>query len=255
MTGAPPGYVHTPRYMLRRRLVLHTMRRAPPGVCLDIGCGRGELLAHLVRRGHAVTGLEVSPEARAIAEVATTDLGHQTLLVADYAAIASRQFDYVFALEVLEHIEDDAAALKQWAQFVKPHGRLIMSVPAHMKQWTGADDRGGHCRRYERAQLKNLLQSSGLVVETLWSYGFPWSVLGVPLRRVLYRNASRDTAGSGTALSSLDSIRRTPFGAVVPSVALEGLGWLLHVCQLLFLRFDLGDGYLAVCRASDRGSS
>ena len=255
MKGTPPGYVHTPRYMLRRSMVLHAMRGAPPCACLDIGCGRGELLTHLVRRGHTVTGLEISPEARAIAKVATADVGDRVLIVADYTAIASQQFDYVLALEVLEHVEDDAATLMQWAQHVKPGGRLILSVPAHMRHWTGADVRGGHFRRYEREPLKQLLHASGLVIEALWSYGFPWSALALPLRRVLYRNARNDATGSGTPLSSLDSVRRVALAGALPAIAMEGFGRLLHLCQLPFLGYDRGDGYFAVCQVSDCGPS
>ena len=53
------------------------------------------------------------------------------------------------AFEVLEHIDDDALALKQWREYLRPSGWLLLSVPAHQDQYGAADELVGHYRRYD----------------------------------------------------------------------------------------------------------
>jgi SAM-dependent methyltransferase len=162
--------------------------------------------------------------------------------------VRDERFDCVLALEVLEHIEDDVAALRRWVSWLKPSGHLLLSVPAHMSKWTPADELGGHWRRYERSELRERLQAGGLSVLTVWSYGFPVTAVTVPLRRILYR--SREMKASRverTLESSFDSVRHVAFGGKAVSVAAEALGAVCHLLQLPFRSLDLGDGYFAHC--------
>src|SRR3546814_16370989 len=77
------------------------------------------------------------------------------------------------AFEVLEHIEDDHAALRQWLGWLKPGGILLMSVPAHPSQWNEADVWAGHFRRYRKRELLGLVEENGLVLEHVECMGFP----------------------------------------------------------------------------------
>ncbi len=73
---------------------------------------------------------------------------------------AGRQFDVVCSFEVLEHLEDDAAALAGWATFIKPGGHLIMSVPGFAERFGPMDENVGRFRRYSPADLRERICSA-----------------------------------------------------------------------------------------------
>jgi SAM-dependent methyltransferase len=246
------GSIHTPRYLLRRGIVLQALRRYEPGYFLEIGCGRGELLPWLSRLGHHGVGLEISPTAWEVAAAEASRNAPGVRVVSDDATLIGEQFDYVLALEVLEHIEDDHAALRKWREWLAPDGRLILSVPAHMAMWSAADVVGGHFRRYERVALQKVLEDAGLQVEVFWSYGFPVTAVTGRLRNLLYAKRHREildtTREERTLRSSFDSTRRSAYGGSAAATAVEIVGSALHLLQLPFRNTDLGDGYLVVCR-------
>ena len=80
-------------------------------------------------------------------------------------------FDLVCAMDIIEHVEDDAGALSELTRVLAPHGTLLISVPLHPSHWTAFDDFVGHCRRYEPATLVSLLAQFGLQVERSAVYG------------------------------------------------------------------------------------
>jgi SAM-dependent methyltransferase len=82
-------------------------------------------------------------------------------------------FPLVMAFEVLEHIEDDTAAMRQWGSWLAPGGTLLMSVPAHPRLWSAADEWAGHYRRYRKQDLVAVVQAAGLEIEHLECSGFP----------------------------------------------------------------------------------
>jgi SAM-dependent methyltransferase len=80
-------------------------------------------------------------------------------------------FDLVCALDIIEHVDDDASA---WAEIVRvaaPHAVLLLSVPLHPARWTPFDDFVGHKRRYHPAELAQRLCAHGLNVERSAVYG------------------------------------------------------------------------------------
>jgi len=90
-------------------------------------------------------------------------------------------------LNVLEHIDDDDAALSTFARLLQPGGRLVLQVPA-MRALYGEIDRAiDHYRRYERADLTAQLQGHGFVVEEASYFNLPgifgWYVNSVLLKR------------------------------------------------------------------------
>jgi SAM-dependent methyltransferase len=80
------------------------------------------------------------------------------------------EFDALLALDVVEHIEDDRAALHEMAQALRPGGVLILTVPQHPWLWSALDEWSGHKRRYERHELRARLAGAGLRVERLTSF-------------------------------------------------------------------------------------
>jgi SAM-dependent methyltransferase len=82
-----------------------------------------------------------------------------------------RTFDLVAAFDILEHVDDDEAALSELARVAAPMSTLLLSAPLHSSRWTKFDDLVGHARRYEPAQLLSKLARHGLSVTGTAVYG------------------------------------------------------------------------------------
>ncbi len=79
--------------------------------------------------------------------------------------IPEASVEFVFSLNVFEHIADDAAVLSELAGKLQPGGRCLIYVPAFEVLWSALDDRVEHHRRYTRASLSALIAQAGLKVE------------------------------------------------------------------------------------------
>src|SRR3546814_2416743 len=157
------GWVPAPRYLLRRARILSQLRGLPASELLEIGPGAGMLMQELSARGFTCHALETSPPAHQLVWALSARYGHQIDLHYAAAAEWQQRFPLVMAFEVLEHIEDDHAALRQWLGWLKPGGILLMSVPAHPSQWNAADVWAGHFRRRSEehtSELQSLMRSS-----------------------------------------------------------------------------------------------
>ena len=84
---------------------------------------------------------------------------------------ASRSFDLVCTLDIVEHVDDDDAALSEIARVAAPGAVLLLSAPLHPSRWTAFDDFVGHRRRYEPEELMSKLARHGLSVERSGVYG------------------------------------------------------------------------------------
>lgn len=81
------------------------------------------------------------------------------------------RFELICALDILEHVSDDNAALAELARVAAPGATLLISVPLHPEAWTAFDDFVGHCRRYEPAQIVTRLARHGFTIEHSAIYG------------------------------------------------------------------------------------
>ena len=116
----------------------------------------GAIGARLASR-YRYTAVELDPEAAAIAHRRIAPLGG-TVLCGDESLLPSGEsFDLVCAFEVLEHIENDRAALLTWRNRVREGGWLLLSVPAHQCRFGPHDRLVGHFRRYDREGMNELL--------------------------------------------------------------------------------------------------
>jgi SAM-dependent methyltransferase len=84
---------------------------------------------------------------------------------------ADRTFDLVCALDIVEHVDDDASALAEIVRVAKPDAVILISVPLHPDLWNGFDDFVGHRRRYEPSRLQSTLHEHGLRVERSAVFG------------------------------------------------------------------------------------
>jgi len=240
-------WVPAPRYLLRRDRVLAALADVPPGRVLEVGCGAGALLRDLHRLGHHCTGLEHSAAARsmAVAMHATTDT---VIVEAADPAWAAQPFDTLVSCEVLEHINDDTAALREWLGFVRPGGRVVLSVPAHPAWWGPHDVWAGHVRRYSKTAFVDLAERAGLRVDRVECYGFPVANLTMVLRNLATVIKGKDTldAAASTARSGVE--RHTEVKLFAAQTALPGRLALRAALamQKRFLNTPLGEGYLIV---------
>ena len=81
------------------------------------------------------------------------------------------RFDLICALDILEHVRDDEAALRELARVAAPQSHLLLSVPLHESAWTAFDEFVGHYRRYEPAHIVARLAAHGWTVEQSAVYG------------------------------------------------------------------------------------
>ena len=127
---------------------------------VDFGAGSGTFAEAVREAGARVTCIEPDATLR-------TMLSHKGFEVhADLDGVADRTFDLVYSLNVLEHIEDDAAAVRSLSRHVRPGGGIFIFVPAFPSLFTSMDRLVGHCRRYTRGSLRPLLEQAGLSVQS-----------------------------------------------------------------------------------------
>ena len=186
----------------RRRVLVDLLREvAGPRVSslriLDYGCGTGGNTS-----GYASLGAVVGVEPDAAAVRLARERGGAQYCRSDGTQLPFRQgaFDAVVASDVLEHIEDDFAAVYEIARVLRPGGAAIISVPAHQWLFSQHDAALHHFRRYSKAGLRELLERGGLRVRRL-SY---WNAALFPaicLHRLLVKPRRGPEPRSDTSLS------------------------------------------------------
>jgi SAM-dependent methyltransferase len=129
-----------------------------PARILDAGCGSGRNMVDLAHRG-AVTGIELSPTSVAVAR--GRDAGEVVEGSVLEMPFSDASFDLAVSLDVIEHLEDDLAALRELRRTVAPGGALLVTVPAYNWLWSGHDEINHHHRRYTRRSLQRVAEQAG----------------------------------------------------------------------------------------------
>jgi SAM-dependent methyltransferase len=148
-------------YQGRRRVLERTIQRLalPAGArILDAGCGSGRNMVDLARHG-TVTGIEFSPPSVALAR--ERDRGAVIEGSVLDMPFDDDAFDLTLSLDVIEHLQDDVAALRELRRVTKPGGVLLVTVPAYQWLWSGHDEINHHHRRYNRRTLLAAAESAG----------------------------------------------------------------------------------------------
>jgi SAM-dependent methyltransferase len=148
-------------YRGRRRVlerVIADLRLPARARILDAGCGSGRNMVELARHG-TVTGVELSNTSVALArERAAGEVIEGSVLEMDFAPDS---FDLAVSLDVIEHLEDDLAAMRELRRVVAPGGSLLVTVPAYQWLWSGHDEINQHHRRYTRRTLQRVAEEAG----------------------------------------------------------------------------------------------
>lgn len=160
-----------PRHEHRLAMILERTQSFPAGArVLDAAVGLGQLAARMRRQGHRVFGVD-----SAFAAALHSTRNGTPSVIGDITALPFRSdsFTAVTSGETLEHLDDDKAAVEEFARVLSPRGRCVVTVPALEMLWTSSDDYYEHRRRYARSSLVNLFSRAQLNVERARYWGFP----------------------------------------------------------------------------------
>ena len=154
-------------YVGRRRIIQSLVEKTlntPNPKILDVGCGTGANLKMLAAFGKA-EGVDISPQA--------VDFCHERGLdsvklgAIEQLPYENDSFELVTALDVIEHLDDDVAGLREMRRVLRRDGRILVFVPAFMFLWGVQDDVSNHRRRYTLPSLLKAVEEAGFAVE--WS--------------------------------------------------------------------------------------
>ena len=213
------GARHYRRWLVR--LVSPYLGESP----IEIGSGIGDYAAELAPGRASFTATEPDPDRLAVLAhrfrgnpvVRVRQLGLPTGQTADHSAAV--------LLNVLEHIEDDVAALRSAAGLVRSGGTMVVYVPAFNAAMSRFDRQIGHHRRYTRRTLRAALTAAGLPVQRLHyvnSVGLVSWFLLMRCARVTPRDGVALRAYDATVIRSVawaERFVRPPFGQSVLAVA------------------------------------
>lgn len=208
-------------------------------VVLDLGCGWGSLSLLLAAKGLTVLALDRDPRrlAHLAARARALGLAERVLpCLADAQALplGPAGLDGAVCGEVLEHLDDDRAALRGLAGALRPAAPWLLTVPAGPGRLSALDRQVGHRRRYDAAALSGLAAAADLRVERLQPWGFPFGrvydrwVQAPALRR--QAPAARRLLARLARLGPVDRLWQTLFrldlslGSLAPRAA---GGWLV----------------------------
>jgi SAM-dependent methyltransferase len=155
-------------YLGRRRIIQSlvekirtTLPNAKPKI-LDVGCGTGANLKMLSAYGSA-EGVDISPQA--VDFCRERGLDSVKLGAIEHLPYESGSFEMVTALDVVEHLDDDVAGLREMRRVLRRDGRVLLFVPAFMFLWGVQDDVSNHRRRYTLPSLLQAVEAAGFAVE------------------------------------------------------------------------------------------
>lgn len=234
-----------PKLVLRESCVHDVSRDWAPGRFVEMGAGTGAMTRIFLERGFEGACHDLGEDSRQLIRANLAPYGRRIEVVDDPAALAPASFDYLFAFEVLEHIERDAEALAAWAAALRPGGRVLLSVPAHARKYGRSDQLVGHVRRYEKRALQQLLEGAGFGDIRIVNYGFPVTELTRRFSNFLVRD-DRSYDALTPEQRSIRSAQAKP-RAINRWLGVFSGSLVTPFCavQRWFYNRDLGDGYVA----------
>ena len=200
---------------------------------LDVGSGTGATLRLLRDQGFRnVTGLDKSAVAQSLCR--DKGLGEVQLGSVTDLPFPAGSFDVVFATDIVEHVADDAAALRELARVLVPRGLVVITVPAFQSLWGLQDEVSHHHRRYRSGQVLDLVHDAGL--KAIQSHYFNF-LLFVPIW--LARQSIRLL---GVRAESENDINTTWINAVLTKV------FRLDIAVARRVNPPFGVSFFALCR-------
>ena len=202
---------HRAKTTIARRVLRRHVR--PGGRVLDVGCGTGATTQMLAEFGD-VLGVDLMRDA-------ATHVHGRGIAVCESAmpqlALRDQAFDLAVALDVLEHLGDDAVGAAELFRVLKPGGVLLVTVPAYQFLWSQHDEALGHHRRYLRGAVRRLLLDAGFelpLCSYVMSTVLPAAIAVRLAERILPRRA-QDTEGPHSGYIELPGVLNSALAHLV----------------------------------------
>lgn len=199
---------------------------SPAGEVLDVGAGLGWFSDWLLRNGHAESAVCVDPGYDQPIRNETV-AGRPIRYVQE---IGETEADLVLLMDVLEHVDDDVALLREYWEKARPGTTFVITVPAFEFLWSAHDDFLEHRRRYTTAMLAETIRAAGASPDRLHYYFgavFPVAV-AVRLAR---RRSDADSSDMKPVPEALNSVLKAICRAETHLMKLNRLGGLSVVAS------------------------
>ena len=156
---------------LRQPFIDAAVRKVRPQSILEVGAGQGATGARLAQHARYV-GVEPDMSSAAVAASRMARIDNADFRMGGIERVSNdERFDLLCAFEVLEHIDDDVTALRNWTAHLVGDGHVLVSVPAHARRFGPADEAVGHFRRYDAVDVERLFASVGFEIIDRRAYG------------------------------------------------------------------------------------
>jgi 2-polyprenyl-3-methyl-5-hydroxy-6-metoxy-1,4-benzoquinol methylase len=182
----------------RNQVILGAVRSlGDPGKMLEVGCGKGLVVAFLRKSGCDITGVElagVEPVEEAKSHVRTnTD-------ALDLPADERNRVRTILLLDVIEHLEDPVAFMAHLATGFPALRHLVITVPARQELFSNYDEFNGHFRRYDRLLLKKqVIAANGTIRRAEYFFHLLYPAAWLQLRLARHRKLSFSVPAKGLA--------------------------------------------------------
>lgn len=147
----PPGVERHYWNVARNVIIAEQLRKVEPGQVLEVGCGKGLVVAYLRERGFDVVGVDLA-KVGVLPEVEEHVLTGVDLFDLDPTRFTNTKT--VLLLDVIEHLEDPTAFVERIRTFIPSVKNFIFTVPARQELFSNYDEFNRHYRRYDARTLR-----------------------------------------------------------------------------------------------------
>lgn len=172
-----PGHAMLESLASAPRVARWTMAQFKPHLgnrVFEAGAGSGNMTGHLIDREHVVVA---DIDARHLAEISrrfghleNVDVIPGDLEDPSFYERLPGEFDSVFCVNVLEHLDEPDTAVSEFYKSLRAGGKALILVPAHEWLFSAADEAIGHRRRYTRESLRDLMEEAGFEVGSVTEF-------------------------------------------------------------------------------------
>jgi len=203
-------------YIGRRRIIASFVKAICDRVkdrrarILDVGCGTGANLMRLADFGDA-EGVDISPDALKFCR--ERGLNNVKLGAAESLPYEDHEFDLVTSFDVVEHMDDDVAGLREMRRVLRPGGRVLLFVPTFMFLWGVQDEVSNHRRRYRLNELREVVTAAGFEVERTTYANITFFLPVLLVRKFMRLTGIRTETENSINISALNRVFGAIFGA------------------------------------------
>jgi SAM-dependent methyltransferase len=203
-------------YIGRRRIIASFVERICREIkdhrprILDVGCGTGANLMMLSQFGET-EGVDISHDALSFCrERGLQNVRHGA---AEKLPYGDGEFDLVTALDVVEHLDDDLAGLREFRRVLRPGGHILLFVPTFMFLWGVQDEVSNHRRRYRLPELRRVVEKAGFEIERTTYANLSFFAPILLVRKFMRLTGMRTETENSINVSALNNIFGKVFGA------------------------------------------